>query len=131
MSAYSERLQKLRKAKRQSQKEVGKALGKSRETISKYELGERKPDPEVLVLYAKFFSVSADYILGMTDDFENTSNRKPFDPELCAFENYLKDEKFIPYLHLAVKMKNSSIEFKQFETFINSFLKQTKKQKHA
>ena len=132
MSVLSEKVKKLRKANKQSQNEVGKALGKSRETISKYELGEREPDPKSIVLFAKHFNVSTDYILGTTDDSENTSpdNRKPFSPELYAFEKCLKNENFIPYLQLAVRMKDSNIEFKQFDTLINKFIKQKKQQKH-
>jgi transcriptional regulator with XRE-family HTH domain len=128
MSVLSERVKKLRSAKRQSQNEVGKALGKSRETVSKYELGEREPDPEAIVLFAKHFNVSSDYLLGINEQTENmaTEERKPYSPELYAFEKYLRNEKFIPYLQLAVRMNDSNIELKQFEKLINKIIDQTK-----
>ncbi|EPR10332.1 helix-turn-helix domain-containing protein [Ruminiclostridium papyrosolvens] len=128
MSVLSERVKKLRSAKRQSQNEVGKALGKSRETVSKYELGEREPDPEAIVLFAKHFNVSADYLLGINEQTENlaTDERKPYSPELYSFEKYLKNEKFIPYLQLAVSMMDSNIEIKQFEKLINKIINKTK-----
>ena len=129
MSVLSERVKKLRNAKRQSQNEVGKALGKSRETVSKYELGEREPDPEAIVLFAKHFNVSSDYLLGINDQTENIAlyERNPYSPELYAFEKYFKNHDFIPYLQLAVIMKDSNIELNQFEKLINKFIKQTKK----
>ncbi|QNU67312.1 helix-turn-helix transcriptional regulator [Ruminiclostridium herbifermentans] len=109
MSVFSERVKKLRKAKKQSQIEVGKALGKSRESISKYELGEREPDTNVIALLAKHFNVSSDYMLGITDDseIEAVDNSKFFGRKLSAFESYLKNDNFIPYLQLAVIMKDS------------------------
>lgn len=128
MSVLAERVKKLRKASKQSQNEVGKALGKSRETVSKYELGEREPDPEAIVSLSKHFNVSTDYILGTTDDSGSTSpsKRKPFSPELSAFKKYLEDEQFIPYMQLAVRMKDSHIDIQQFKTLIDKFLKQEK-----
>jgi hypothetical protein len=67
-------------------------------------------------------------VLGITDDLEDRAagKKKPFCPELFAFEKYLKNEKFIPYLQLAVRMKDSNIDIKQFETLINKLIKQTK-----
>ncbi len=128
MSVLSERVKKLRNGKRQSQNEVGKALGKSRETVSKYELGEREPDPEAIILFAKHFNVSSDYLLGINEQSQNMATEEiiPYSPELAAFEKYLKDGNFIPYLQLAVRMKDSNIEINQFEKLINKIIKQTK-----
>jgi transcriptional regulator with XRE-family HTH domain len=132
MSVFSERVKKLRKAKKQSQNEVGKALGKSRESISKYELGEREPDPNVIALLSRHFNVSSDYMLGITDDSENEAvdNSKSFSRKLYAFESYLKNEKFIPYLRLAVIMKDSNIETDKFKALICKYIEQVKQQKH-
>lgn len=133
MSVFSERVKKLRKDKKQSQNEVGIALGKSRETISKYELGQREPDPNVIAQLARHFNVSSDYILGISDDLENT----PIDrsnlilrPELYDFESYLRYENFMPYLKLAVIMKDSNIEIFKFEELITNYIEQINQQKH-
>ncbi len=127
MSVLSERVKKLRNAKRQSQNEVGKALGKSRETVSKYELGEREPDPEAIVLFAKHFNVSSDYLLGINNETDNIAvSNKSFSPDLYAYEKYLKNHEFIPYLQLAVRMKDSNIDIKQFEKLIQNLIKKTK-----
>lgn len=132
MSVFSERVKKLRKDKKQSQNEVGKALGKSRETISKYELGEREPDPNVIALLAKHFNVSSDYMLGITDDSENyiIGKRKQFRPELHDFENYLKSNKIIPYLKLAIMMMDSNIDSNKFEILIKKYIEEELQQKH-
>ena len=132
MSVFSDRVKKLRKAKKQSQNEVGKALGKSRESISKYELGEREPDPNVIALLAKHFNVSSDYMLGITDDSEKekVNNSNSFSKKLSEFESYLKNDNFIPYLQLAVIMKDSNIETDKFKTLIYKYIEQVKQQKH-
>lgn len=132
MSVFSDRVKKLRKAKKQSQNEVGKALGKSRESISKYELGEREPDPNVIALLAKHFNVSSDYMLGITDDSEKdkVNNSNSFSKKLSEFESYLKNDNFIPYLQLAVIMKDSNIETDKFKTLICRYIEQVKQQKH-
>lgn len=131
MSVFSERVKKLRKAKKQSQNEVGKALGKSRESISKYELGEREPDPNVITLLAKYFNVSSDYMLGITDDSgKEAESSKSFSRKLSEFESYLKNENFTPYLQLAVLMKDSNIEADKFKALICNYIEQVKQQKH-
>ncbi len=131
MSVFAERLRNLRDKKGQTQDEVGKAVGKSRESVSKYEIGEREPDTISIASFAKHFNVSADYILGITDDSELPigSKRKPFSPELYAFEKYLYDKNFIPYLQLAVKIKDYNLELEKIEKFVNTLIKQAKKQK--
>ena len=132
MHVLPERIKSLRNVKGQSQKELGQALGKSREAISKYELGEREPDPDALVLFSKHFNVSSDYMLGITDHMENVAlgKRKPYSPELYSFEKYLQNQDFIPYLQLAVRMKDSNIDINSFEEPINKLIKKAKKQKH-
>ena len=42
-------------------------LNVSQSTISAYEIGERTPDLETLISIANFFSVSLDYITGLSD----------------------------------------------------------------
>ncbi|EGD45772.1 helix-turn-helix domain protein [Ruminiclostridium papyrosolvens DSM 2782] len=132
MNVLSERVKSLRNVKGQSQKDVAKALGKSREAISKYERGTRNLDPDAIILFAKYFNVSSDYMLGITDYIEEMASgkRTPYSPELYAFEKYLNNQAFIPYLELAVRMKDSNIEINRFEVLINKLIKQAKKEKH-
>lgn len=59
-----ERIKELRGKK--SQDQCSKELGISRGALSFYENGERKPDAEILFKMCEYFSVSADYLLGIT-----------------------------------------------------------------
>lgn len=67
-----ENLRSLRKQKGMSMKELGDLVGVSESTISLYETGKRKPDPDMLVKLASVFYVTVDYLLGRepkeTDD---------------------------------------------------------------
>lgn len=66
-NAFSKRFLELRKKSGMRQQELGAALGISRGAISYYEKGERVPDIEILSRISKFFNVSCDYLLGITD----------------------------------------------------------------
>ena len=63
-----ERLQELRKDKRVSQAELGRMLGVSSNTISSYECNRSDPDDNLKIILAKFFDISVDYLLGLTDE---------------------------------------------------------------
>lgn len=43
-------------------------LSISQNTISRYETGEREADYKTLILFADYFDVSIDYLLGRTDN---------------------------------------------------------------
>lgn len=57
------RLSELREEKNMTQSELAFELGISRESITRYETGKRSINSDVLNAYAKFFDVSADYIM--------------------------------------------------------------------
>ena len=68
----AERLQKLRKSKNISQKQLANALGLSTSVISNYEAEERTPSVENLIAIAKFYHCSVDFLLGL--EKENSVN---------------------------------------------------------
>lgn len=68
-----ERLRELRKDKGLTTTELGNIIGCSNPTITNYERGYRKPDPETLIKLAEFFGVSVDYLLGLEDRTESAS----------------------------------------------------------
>ena len=63
----AERLRELRKEKELNQIETAKLLNIDKSTIAKYETGTAVPSVNMLVALAKFFDVSAGYILGLED----------------------------------------------------------------
>lgn len=62
------RLKNLRKSFRLTQQELADQLGIARPTLSGYENMISQPDLETLRKYAGYFSVSADYLLGLEDN---------------------------------------------------------------
>lgn len=63
-----ERLRSLREEKRLTQQQVADRLFIAQRTYSRYETGERAVPLEVLVEISKFFDVSTDYLLELTDN---------------------------------------------------------------
>lgn len=125
MSVFAERLKNLRDTTGQTQGEVGKAVGKSRESVSKYEIGEREPDTTALASIAKHFNVSADYILGITDDYMSLqgASAAPYCYEILSHDEYLRDEGFVPYFKLAVKMKDNDVDINEADQLIGPLSK--------
>ena len=63
---FGDRLRELRKEKRLRQDDIAVDLNVTRQTISKYERGERQPDYCMLIKIAEYFQVSIDYLFGRT-----------------------------------------------------------------
>lgn len=68
MDSFDAILKKLRKDRNATQKEVSQAIGADQQTLRRYESGERKPDTEMLLRIAKYYNVSADYLLGLSEN---------------------------------------------------------------
>ena len=58
-------IKELRSEHGLSQKELGKILSVSQDTISLWERGKSKPDVDTIITIAKYFNVSSDYIFGI------------------------------------------------------------------
>lgn len=63
-----ERLKELRKKKKIKQDILAELLGLTKFTISGYEHNNCEPSDQNLVKMAKYFNISADYLLGLIDD---------------------------------------------------------------
>lgn len=64
---YPERMRALREDNDLTQTTVAKMLGIAQTTYSQYELYKRQMPIEYLVALCKYYGVSADYMLGLTD----------------------------------------------------------------
>ena len=67
MKIFAERLKDLRLEKGLTQRGLAKLLNISYSAIRQWENQERVPNAEAVVILAKFFSVTTDYLLGLTD----------------------------------------------------------------
>ena len=63
-----ERLKLLRKELKKTQSDLANILGITVSAYGNYELGQREPNNANLVKLARYFNVSTDYLLGLSDE---------------------------------------------------------------
>lgn len=68
LEIFAQRVKEQRKKRRMSQTELGEVLGLTHKSISTIESGLRGTTIEKLILLAKYFDVSTDYLLGLKDE---------------------------------------------------------------
>ena len=71
---YRIRIKNLREDKDLTQKDVAKVINKSQQGYSHIEEGRAELKIDDLIKLCKFYGVSADYMIGMTDDKQYKSN---------------------------------------------------------
>ena len=64
MTEFKIRLKELRIAKGLSQMQLAQSVNISQSAIAKWELGKTEPTATYIVLLARFFNESTDYLLG-------------------------------------------------------------------
>lgn len=65
---FGTKLLSLREEAKQNQTEVAKNLETTQRKISYWETGQTEPSLDDLRRICKYFQISADYLLGLTDD---------------------------------------------------------------
>lgn len=96
-------IRELRKEKGISQRELAEAIGMRANAINNYENGYRTPDANTVLRLARYFSVSADYLLGITP-FRTSSAQTDATEKSGKISELLKAvrpdirEKFLPVL---------------------------------
>lgn len=93
---FAETLKNLRDIKGMTQKDLGKILGVSRETIAGYETKNHQPDYEKLEILSRFFDVSIDYLLTGDDSFHIESMKRPPINEKVLDTKVIKVYKTLP-----------------------------------
>ena len=68
MQKFSNRLISLRKEHGLTQEDLAKLISKKRSTVSGYETEGKEPDLETICIFANYFGVSTDYLLGYSDE---------------------------------------------------------------
>lgn len=66
---FGQILRELRLEKELGQVALAKELNYSKAIISEWETGKYKPSSDALIVIAKFFDVTTDYLLGLEDEF--------------------------------------------------------------
>ncbi len=69
------RVKKLRKGRGEQQKDLAEAIGAAQASISDIENGRKATSFDKLAAICRHYNVSADYLLGLTDE------ARPLDPE--------------------------------------------------
>ncbi len=64
---FCQRLRQLRQAKSLTAEQLGKDFEVSKQTVSRWELGDRLPPLDVATALADYFNVSLDYLVGRSD----------------------------------------------------------------
>ena len=67
MEKFVERLKELRKEKGLSQAQLATATGLTQTAIAYWETGRRNPTAQAVIILARYFEVSTDYLLGEKD----------------------------------------------------------------
>lgn len=65
MAEFKERLKELRLERGLTQTELANKTKISQAGIAKWETGDRTPNLEYLIVLAKFFGCTADYLIGL------------------------------------------------------------------
>lgn len=91
---FPSRLGQIMSERKVSQETLASAIGVKRQTVSLYKTGQSSPNAEHLIKIAEFFNVSADWLLGLTNDKQKVPS--PLDrlglseSALAALENLVK-----------------------------------------
>ncbi len=68
MLNFPTKLKETRIKNKYSQKQVAEGIGISETLYQKYEYGKTKPAYDVIIKLCNYFNVSADYLLGLSND---------------------------------------------------------------
>ena len=72
---FGQRVQEIRKLNHETQKDLGEAIGMSSNNVSEMENGKKTTVSEKIVKICRHYRVSADYLLGLSDDPEGGVER--------------------------------------------------------
>jgi transcriptional regulator with XRE-family HTH domain len=101
------RLKEARDRKGITQTYAAKMLGITNTALSNYERGFRDPDTDLLNKFARFYGVSSDWLLGLTNDPTTPEQRIESaisdDTELLEFWQELKEREDLQLLFKQVK----------------------------
>lgn len=85
---FAEHLTVLRKQRGWSQEELGDRIGVTRQTVSKWEMGQSTPELEKLVELSRLFGMSIDRLVGLEGEESAASSYRQARAEMRSFGVY-------------------------------------------
>ena len=67
MNNFAQRLKELRLENKMTQQQIASLLNIKQQSYARYEYGTGEPSLQTLIKLAEIFSVSTDYLLGISD----------------------------------------------------------------
>lgn len=105
----NDKLKELRAQRKLTQEELAKATGLKRSAIGMYESGRRKPDYETLEIFADFYNVDMNYLMGWQEN--ETRQTYYLNSETAALAQEIHDNPQYKVMFDATrKLKPESIE---------------------
>ena len=101
------RIKALRNEAELTQEEFGDKLNVTKVAVSKWELGKRSPDTEMLIKIADIGNVSTDWLLGRTDIPKAKLYKYVFDGEeieIAVNKDKIPDENYVKDLYEKIKL---------------------------
>lgn len=89
---FNEKLIELRKKEGLSQEELGYKLNVTRQTVSKWELGQTTPEMEKLVEISRLFNISVDELINGSEITINTQTSKIEDQPIMNTNDNKKEK---------------------------------------
>ncbi|MDT8980023.1 helix-turn-helix transcriptional regulator [Paenibacillus sp. chi10] len=115
MSVTGERIKKLRERAGLNQLELSKKIGMNNSVLSRIESGKRPVEHDEINLFADFFVVTGDYLLGRSDTPTPTTDKQPSNLEDEDFEAFINDPQhgifFKEYLEAPEERKKELMQF--------------------
>lgn len=84
-------IRKLRKEFNVSLTQLAEEIGFSKSVISDWEIGNRTPCANAIIILSRYFQVSTDYILQVTDDNSMLHRMDDFVADMTIFNKRLKE----------------------------------------
>lgn len=104
MVMFKDRVRELRKQRNVSQAKLAMAVDVDKSSVSKWESGDRLPSWDVAQRIANYFSVSLEYLMGITTLPDKDAS--PDDLAEFALQNVIyEDETDAPFIHMGIRSR--------------------------
>ncbi len=110
---FAKQLKDLRNSIQYTQKQLAEYLGLSANCVCEWEKGRSEPSLSTIRKLAAFFDVSADYLLGLEDDF----GTRPATAPVPMGDNYTADERKIIEQYRSIPDKLKVLVRQQLEIY--------------